>query len=68
MIVSRWKHIFGMSGGSLVACGGYDSVGLLKQCEKYDQGQDSWVQVAETLEEDKGFFRSVQLDNNRHLG
>ena len=65
MIESRWVHMVGISDGNLVVCGGRGSPGSIKHCEKYDHGQESWTQGSETLEEPKGFFRSVQLDSNR---
>ena len=65
MTDSRTKHMLGLSNGSLVVCGGENSFGYKNKCEKYDQGQDNWIQGAETLEEDKSFFQSVQLDDNR---
>ena len=65
MINQRSGHMFGMSNGSLVVCGGTGSSGYINNCETFDQHLESWIHMSETLEEAKSLFPSVQIDNNR---
>ena len=67
MIDPRMGHILGVSRQSLVVCGGRIASGSVdtKQCEEYDKEQEKWIQTADTLEENKIYFHSVQLDDHR---
>ena len=67
MIEPRRGHVIGMSGQNLVVCGGShpSETNGTKQCEEYDKEQEKWIEVADTLEELKIYFHSVQLDDNR---
>ena len=65
MINPRNGQMLGMSGGNLVACGGFSQPTKIDRCEEYDKFQQDWTQATNTLEETKGNFPSVQLDDNR---
>ena len=65
MIDERKGHMALVSGGNLVVCGGSDTLGRLDKCEEYDKEQDEWSHVANKLEEDKTFFPSIQLTEDK---
>ena len=65
MINPRNGHMLGMSGGNLVACGGFSQPTKIDSCEEFNTFQQDWTQATNALEEKKGNFPSVQLDDNR---
>lgn len=51
--------------GQLIVCGGDGGSGRLRDCEFFRKGLSTWTVANYTLELEKIWFPTVQLDNER---
>ena len=65
MLTERRVHMIRWVDGQIIACGGNSLGSGLKDCEFYMKGSPNWTIANYTLDLEKAWFPTVQLDNDR---
>ena len=65
MLQARSAHMLQRPDGHLIACGGNGVGGLMTDCEEFDSMTGNWNAATYSLGVGKGWFPTVQLDDNR---